>query len=179
MRIVPSVLPGVTIIEPEPLTDERGFFARTMCREMFLKFNLNPDFVQQSVSFTKQAHAIRGMHFQAAPYAEDKLVRVVSGCIFDVALDLRRESPTYRKWFGIELSGENRKALYIPKGCAHGFQALTENTEMFYQMTAPFHPGSSRGVRWNDPAFSIAWPHPETALLNDRDRNYPDFDNAT
>lgn len=175
MLISSTPLPGVIIIDLEPKRDERGFLARTYCRETFLKHGMAPDFVQQSLSHTARTGIIRGMHYQLPPYEEDKLIRVVSGAVYDVALDLRRDSPAFKRWLGVELSAENRRALYLPRGVAHGYQALADKTEVLYQMSAVYHPDSARGVRWNDPAFGIDWPMPERAELNARDAAYPDF----
>jgi len=165
---------GVWLLEPERFEDERGFFARTWDREEFASRGLNPAIAQCSVSFNHKAGTLRGLHYQAAPHEEAKLVRCSSGAIFDVAVDLRPESPTYKKWFGAELSAENRAALYIPEGCAHGFLTLSDSTEIHYQISATYVPEAGRGVRWNDPAFGITWPG-EVTVMNDRDRSYPDF----
>jgi dTDP-4-dehydrorhamnose 3,5-epimerase len=165
---VETPLAGAYAIEIEPNADERGFFARTMCREEFARYGLNAAFVQQSVSWNPRAGTLRGLHYQAAPHQEDKLVRVTRGAIFDVIVDIRRESPTYGQWFGIALSAQNHRQLYIPKGFAHGFQTTAPETEALYQMTAPFHPRASRGIRWDDPMLAIGWPHP--TLDNDNSR---------
>lgn len=167
-------LAGAFVIEPEKREDERGFFARTFCREEFSAHGLNPDIAQCNVSFNKRKGTLRGMHYQAPPFAEDKLVRCTAGAIFDVIIDLRETSPTFRQHFAIELCASNGKMLYIPEGLAHGFQTLVENTEIFYQMSRPYAPQSARGVRWNDPSFGIQWPHAERTIV-ERDRNYPDF----
>lgn len=167
-------LQGVFEVEAEPNADERGFFARTWCREEFRTQDLNPELVQCSVSFNHQRGTLRGMHYQSAPYAEAKLVRCTRGSIYDVALDLRPDSATFLRWVAAELTADNRRAFYIPEGCAHGFLTLEDNTEVYYQISEFYHPGSARGVRWNDPAFRIAWPA-EIALISERDRTYPDF----
>lgn len=167
-------IPGVFLIAPEPLADERGFFARTVCTDTFADFGMRSDFVQQSVSFNHQRNTLRGMHYQAAPHEEEKLVRVTSGAIFDVVVDLRKESPCFRQWYGVELSADNRYALYIPKGIAHGFLTLLDTAEILYQMTVPHHPESARGIRWDDPALKIAWPC-TPALISARDQGYPDM----
>lgn len=167
-----TTLPGVFIIEPERREDRRGFFARTWCEEEFAAHGLNPRLVQCSVSLNVLRGTLRGMHYQAPPHAEAKLIRCTRGAIWDVALDLRPDSPTFRRHVGVELSAENHLALYIPEGVAHGFQTLDDNTEVFYQMTAAYAPDAARGVRFDDPAFGISWPIPQPILL-DRDRNYP------
>jgi len=167
-------IPGVFLIVPEPLADERGFFVRTVCTDTFADFGMRSDFVQQSVSFNYQRSTLRGMHYQAEPHGEEKLVRVTSGAIFDVVVDLRKESPCFRQWYGVELSADNRYALYIPKGIAHGFLTLLDTTEILYQMTVPHHPESARGIRWDDPALEIVWPC-TPALISARDQGYPDM----
>ena len=165
-------LGGVWVIEPERLGDDRGFFARTFCREEFRAHGLDPDVVQCNVSWNACRGSVRGLHYQAAPHAEAKLVRCTRGAIWDVAVDLRPGSPTFKRWTAVELTAENHLALYVSEGCAHGFQTLADDTEVFYQMSAPHQPGAERGVRWNDPALAIAWPL-EAATLSDRDRALP------
>jgi len=167
-------LPGTFVIEPEMHEDDRGFFARTFCRREFEARGLNPQVVQCNVSFNKRKGSLRGMHFQASPYSEAKLVRCTAGSIYDVIIDLRPSSSAFRKHFGIELSARNRKMLYIPEEFAHGFQTLEDDTEVFYQMSQYYSPEHSRGVRWDDPAFGISWP-PGERIIIERDRTYPDF----
>lgn len=174
MIFVETKLKGAFIIEVEKHEDERGFFARTWCEKEFSFHGLNPRFVQCSVSFNKKKGTLRGMHYQAAPHEEAKLVRCTMGSIHDVIIDLRRESVTFMHHFGVVLSAENRKALYIPEGFAHGFQTLEDNSEVFYQMSEFYVPESARGVRWDDPAFGIPWP-PDERTISDKDRTYPDF----
>lgn len=171
----PTPIAGVVVIEAERLEDERGFFARTYCAEEFARERLNAALNQCSISFNHKAGTLRGMHYQAAPFAEAKLVRCTQGAIYDVALDLRADSPTYKVWFAQELSTDNRRMLYIGEGIAHGFQTLSDNAEVFYQISAPFRPEASRGVRWNDPAFAIHWPAADTRIMSERDRAYPDY----
>jgi dTDP-4-dehydrorhamnose 3,5-epimerase len=168
-------LKGAFIVEPERLEDERGFFARTWCQQEFETHGLNPRLVQCSISFNRKKGTLRGMHYQAAPHAEAKLVRCTMGAIYDVIIDLRPQSPTFKQWIAEELTAENRRAFYIPEGCAHGFQTLADNTEVLYQMSEFYYPESSRAVRWNDPAFGIDWPLPSTAISN-RDLTHPDWD---
>lgn len=162
------------MIEPERIGDARGFFARTFCREEFEAHQLNPCIEQCNISFNHHKGTLRGMHYQAAPYEEAKLVRCTRGSIFDVVLDLRPDSLTFRSWLGVELSADNRRMIYIPEGLAHGFLTLTDNTEVFYQMSQAYHPEAARGVRWNDPAFKIEWPIPIT-IMSDKDKQYEDF----
>jgi dTDP-4-dehydrorhamnose 3,5-epimerase len=167
-------LKGAFLIEPERLEDERGFFARTFCRKEFEAHGLNPNIAQCSVSFNLRKGTLRGMHFQAAPHAEDKVVRCTDGAIYDVIVDLRPDSPTFTRWTATELTAENRRMFYIPAGFAHGFQTLQDHVEILYQMSESYHPESARGVRWDDPAFKITWPEgPRT--ISDRDRSFADF----
>lgn len=166
---------GVWLVTLEPVEDHRGFFARTWCEREFAAHGLDDRWVQCSVSFNRQRGTLRGLHFQRAPHDETKLVRCTMGAIHDVVLDLRRDSPTFRKHAAVELSAVNRKMLYIPRGCAHGFQTLADDTEVFYQISAFYAPQHSAGVRWNDPAFGICWPCPDP-ILSDRDRSYPSFE---
>ena len=167
-------LQGAYIIEPEKLEDERGFFARSWCEREFDAHNLNPRTVQCNISFNSKKGTLRGMHYQAAPRAEAKLVRCTRGAIYDVVIDLRPESPTLGKWYGIELTPGNGLMVYAPEGFAHGFQTLEDSAEVFYQISEFHAPECARGVRWNDPAFAIEWPISEPIMLK-RDRNYPDF----
>lgn len=167
-------LPGAFVIELEKREDDRGFFARTFCREEFSAHGLNPDIAQCNVSFNKRKGTLRGMHYQTPPFAEAKLVRCTSGAIFDVIIDLRESSTTFRQHFAVDLYSATGKMLYIPEGFAHGFQTLLDDTEVFYQMSQPYAPECARGVRWNDPSFGIEWPSAERTIL-ERDRNYPDF----
>ncbi|MBC8123828.1 MAG: dTDP-4-dehydrorhamnose 3,5-epimerase [Gemmatimonadaceae bacterium] len=165
---------GVFVIDIEPHGDERGFFARTWCREEFLSHGLNPDLAQCSVSFNHRPGTLRGMHYQKAPHGEDKLVRCTRGAIFDVALDLREDSPTSGQWIAAELSADNLCMLYIPKGCAHGFQSLEDNSEVFYQISQPYVLGHGTGYRFDDPAFEINWPLPVNCISN-QDLDWPSF----
>jgi dTDP-4-dehydrorhamnose 3,5-epimerase len=167
-------LKGAYLIEWEPLQDERGFFARSFCREEFGKHGLNPQIAQCNVSYNRKCGTLRGMHYQAAPSEEAKLVRCTNGAIYDVIIDLRRPSSTFMQWMAVELTAANRRMLYIPEGFAHGFQTLEDDSEVFYQMSAAFSPELARGVRWNDPAFGIEWP-PAERIISRRDDQYPDF----
>jgi len=167
-------LPGAFVIEPEKHSDQRGFLARTFCRQEFDAHGLNLHVAQCSISFNKCKGTLRGMHYQAAPFAEAKLVRCISGSIFDVIIDLRPSSRMFKQHFAVELSSKNRKMLYIPEEFAHGFQTLEDETEVFYQMSRAYSADHARGVRWNDPAFSIEWPAHDRTII-ERDKNYPDF----
>jgi len=169
-----GALPDVMEVRIEPREDERGYFARTWCQREFEEQGLNAQLVQCNVSFNRHKGTLRGMHWQATPYSEAKLVRCTRGAIYDVALDLRPHSPTYRQWMAATLTSADQNMLYIPEGCAHGFLTLTDNAEVFYQMSEFYHLDSARGVRWNDPAFGIQWPEP-VAVISERDRTYPDF----
>ncbi len=167
-------IPGALVIEPELHGDHRGFFARTWCRQEFERRGLNANLSQCSISFNHTKGTLRGLHYQAAPHQEIKLVRVTQGAIYDVILDLRTNSPTYKKWFAIELTALNHRLLYIPEGLAHGFLTLANDTEICYQIAGSYEPGSASGVRWNDPAFGITWPM-QPQIISLRDRGYPDF----
>jgi dTDP-4-dehydrorhamnose 3,5-epimerase len=169
-----TTLKGAFVIEPERRHDERGFFARTWCQREFAAEGLPPQWVQCNISFSRQRGTLRGMHYQAAPYEEAKLVRCTRGAIYDVIIDLRAESPTFRRWVAVELTTDNRCMLFIPKGFAHGFQTLVDDTEVFYQMSQFYAPEYARGVRWDDPAFKISWPA-EKRIISERDQGFPDF----
>lgn len=171
---VPTRLAGAFILEPEKQDDERGFFARTWCQREFEAHGLNPRLVQCSISFNKKKGTLRGLHFQAPPHEEAKLVRCTMGAIYDVILDLRGHSPTFKQHVAVVLSAENRRMLYVPEGLAHGFQTLEDHTEVFYQMSEFYVPGSAGGVRWDDPAFGIQWPAADR-IISERDRSYPNF----
>jgi dTDP-4-dehydrorhamnose 3,5-epimerase len=176
MRFHETPLPGVWVIEPEQLGDERGWFARTFDAREFADRGLDPAVVQCNASFNAHRDTLRGMHYQAGPHGESKLVRCVRGAIFDVALDLRPGSSSFCRWHGVELSAENRLAYYIPAGLAHGFQTLADGCEVLYQMGHEYVPEAARGVRFDDPAFGIEWPAPRAErIVSERDRSYPDF----
>ena len=174
MLFTETMLKGAYVVDLEPREDERGFFARSWCAEEFEKLGLNPRLSQCNISFNKKRGTLRGMHYQAAPFPEAKLVRCTMGAIYDVIIDLHPNSPTFKQWFAIELSAENRRALYIPEEFAHGFQTLVDKTEVFYQMSQFFHPDCARGVRWDDPAFGILWPD-DTRNISVRDQEYQDY----
>jgi dTDP-4-dehydrorhamnose 3,5-epimerase len=174
MRFEELPLAGAFVISPERHDDERGWFARTFCRDEFAAHDLVGDFVQCSASFNARGGTLRGMHFQCAPHAETKLVRCTRGAVFDVLLDLRGGSTTFRHWHAVELTEHNGAAVYIPAGLAHGYQSLVDASEVFYQITERHAPAASIGVRWDDPAFGIEWPI-RPPILSERDAGYPDF----
>jgi len=174
VRFTATAVAGVVIVDIEPVADSRGFFARSWCAEEFAAQGLNPDLAQCNISYNLQRGTLRGMHLQRVPHEEAKLVRCTRGAIWDVALDLRRDSPTFRQWVGVELEARTHRMMYIPEGCAHGFQTLEADTEVFYQMSAPYDPEHASGVRYDDPAFGIRWPLPPAAVSS-RDAAYPDF----
>ncbi|HVP43780.1 MAG TPA: dTDP-4-dehydrorhamnose 3,5-epimerase [Terriglobales bacterium] len=174
MKFLPTSLAGACVIEIDPLTDERGFFARTWCREEFRRNGLNPGLAQCSLSVTTKKGTLRGLHIQRAPHEEAKIVRCTAGRIYDVIVDLRSASPTFKRWFALELTAAAHNMLYVPEGFAHGFQTLEDGCEVFYQMSCPYHAPSASGVRWDDPAFQISWPLP-VSVISQADRSYPDF----
>jgi dTDP-4-dehydrorhamnose 3,5-epimerase len=177
MKFIETELKGAFIIEPEIIEDERGFFARTWSQEEFAVLGLNPRVVQCNHSFNKQRGTVRGMHYQIPPHEEAKLVRCTAGAIYDVIVDLRRTSPTWARWIGVELTSSNGLMLYIPEGFAHGFQTLEDGTNVSYQMSEYYYPEFARGVRWDDHAFGIKWPLPISAI-SERDRSHPLIDVA-
>lgn len=165
---------GVFLVALEPVADERGAFARTWCADEFSRHGLNGQLAQCSISCNRLRGTLRGLHFQAEPYSEAKLVRVTRGTVFDVAVDVRPDSATFGEWVAFELSQDNHLALYIPPGCAHGMQTLEDNTEVFYQISTPYQPGAGRGLRWNDPELGIAWPLP-VSVMSKQDSRWPDL----
>jgi dTDP-4-dehydrorhamnose 3,5-epimerase len=172
--LCPTKLTGAMVVELEPIVDERGFFARTFSRDEFISAGLDGDIAQCSISFNEKKGTLRGLHYQAAPQAESKLVRCTRGAIYDVIVDLRAASPTFCEWLAIELSATNRLGLFVPKGLAHGFQTITPGAEVLYQISENYQPGTARGVRWDDPRFGIEWP-PAERIISTRDRAFPDF----
>ncbi|KKL11838.1 hypothetical protein LCGC14_2541770 [marine sediment metagenome] len=174
MKFIETKLKGAFIIEPERLEDERGFFARTWCKKEFEQHSLNTNLVQCSISFNRQKGTLRGKHYQATPFEETRQVRCTMGAIYDVIIDLRQNSPTFKEWTSVELTAENKKIIYIPADFSHGFLTLADNTEVFYQMSRFYSPECAEGVRWNDPAFDIVWPT-EVTMISKRDMGYPDF----
>jgi dTDP-4-dehydrorhamnose 3,5-epimerase len=174
MRFIESGLKDAFVIEIERIEDQRGFFARSYCQREFATHGVDLSFVQCNLSFNPRTHTLRGLHYQLEPYGEDKLIRCTMGAIYDVIVDLRLDSVTYKKWKAVELTAENRRMLFVPKGFAHGFKTLSENSEVFYQMSEFYMPEATRGIRWNDPALGIVWPVGEP-ILSERDLSYPDF----
>lgn len=172
MKILSTPIKGAYILDIEPIEDQRGFFARSLCAKVLEDNGLESRILQESISFNINKGTLRGMHLQKAPHEEVKFVRVTQGAIYDVILDLRHQSPTYLKWFALELSQTNRRTLYIPKGVAHGFQTLADSTEIFYQMTENFEASSSVGYLWNDSAFGIEWPKADR-IFSKKDAEYP------
>ena len=167
-------LKGSYIIDPELLSDDRGLFARTWCQREFRAHGLNTNVAQCNISYNAKKGTLRGMHYQTAPFEEAKLARCTAGAIFDVIIDLRPHSATFREWISVELDAGNRRMLYIPEGFAHGFMTLKDNTEVFYQMSEFYMPEYARGVRWDDPAFNIPWPI-DVTTISEKDARYPDF----
>jgi dTDP-4-dehydrorhamnose 3,5-epimerase len=174
MIFIETKLKGAFIIELEPIRDERGFFARSFCQREFKEHGIDTIFVQCNISFNRKKGTLRGMHYQIAPYEEAKFIRCSMGTIYDVIIDIHPNSDTYKQWVSVELTHKNRKMIYIPKGFAHGFLTLVDNTEVFYQMSEFYCPDHVRGFRWDDPAFGIEWPS-DVQVISDRDRCYPDF----
>ena len=171
MIFTESPLRGAHLIDMTRMEDERGFFARAFCADEFAAHGLAAHMSQCSVSFNAQAGTLRGLHFQVSPHDEEKLVRCTAGAIFDVIVDIRGDSPTHRHWFGAELTAANRRALYVPKGFAHGFITLADDTEVFYMISVPYVAGSAKGLRWNDPMLGIRWPM-EPTVISGRDAQY-------
>ena len=176
MKFYETSLAGAWVIEPELMSDDRGWFARTFDEDEFRARGLEPAVVQCNASFNVRRDTVRGLHFQAEPHGEPKLVRCVRGAVYDVAVDLRPDSTTFCRWYGLELNEGDARLFYIPPGMAHGFQTLQDGTEVLYQMGHRYVPDAHSGVRWDDPAFGIRWPEPASErTISDRDRSYPDF----
>jgi dTDP-4-dehydrorhamnose 3,5-epimerase len=173
MKFTETRIPGVFVIELEKREDSRGYFARAWCEREFEAHGL-PKFVQSNMSMCKQKGTIRGFHYQVAPHGEAKYMRCIRGAIFDVVVDIRPDSPSFKKWFGIELTAENRKAIFVPEGLPHAYQALTDDTEVIYSASCFYAPGAERGIRWDDSAFNIEWPIRE-AIVSDKDAKWADF----
>ena len=174
MKLVETAVAGSYVIEIDRREDPRGFFARTWCRREFEELGLDPALVQINVGFNLRAGTLRGMHFQRAPFEETKVVRCTRGAVVDVAIDLRPDSPTYRRWAAVELTADNHRMLYVPRGCAHGYQTLVDDTELCYQTSQVYAPEHATGVRYDDPAFAVRWPLAVT-VLSDADSRWPDF----
>ncbi|MDA8090753.1 MAG: dTDP-4-dehydrorhamnose 3,5-epimerase [Nitrospiraceae bacterium] len=174
MTFLKTKLKDAFIVEPDQLTDERGFFARSWCQREFEALGVNKKPVQSNISFNKKRGTLRGLHYQEDPFGEVKLVRCTMGGIYDVIIDLRPSSETYLQWISVELTEKNRRLLFVPEGFAHGFMTLRDNTEVFYQMSQYYMPEYARGVRWDDPLFELKWPM-NISLISDKDARYPDF----
>lgn len=174
MKFVPTEINGAYLIETNPIADSRGFFARTYCATEFAKLNLAQNMVQTNISYNHQKGTLRGLHMQQKPHEEAKLVRCTAGSIFDVLVDLRKDSSTYLHWFGAELSSENHHMLYIPQGCAHGYITLIDKTEVSYQVSEYYNSGTEVGFLWNDPAFNIKWPI-TPVVISPKDQTHPPF----
>tara|TARA_B110000027_G_C16122043_1_gene303694 strand:+ start:1141 stop:1665 length:525 start_codon:yes stop_codon:yes gene_type:complete len=172
MKFLETKLKGAFIIELEKHSDDRGFFARSFCKKEFSNFGLNNDIVQINNSLSKHKGTLRGMHYQVFPKQEDKIIRCIKGAIYDVIIDLRKESETFLEWFGMELSEENKKSLYVPKGFAHGYITLVDNSELFYLTTEYYSADCERGIRWDDPKFNINWPIAVTEI-SEKDKVHP------
>lgn len=178
MHFTETRLQGSYIIEPQRFEDDRGFFAPSFRAKEFAARGMASEFVENNISFSQRRGTLRGMHYQAAPYGQAKLVRCTRGAVFDVAVDLRPDSETFKQWIGVELSAENRSMFYLPADFGHGFLTLTDDTEVFYMVSEVYVPESGRGFRWNDPAFNIEWPDVGQLVLIERDQLYPDFGTA-
>lgn len=175
MNFIETGIEDLYIVELNKIGDERGFFARAWCEKEFADKNLTSRMVQANTSYSKEKGTLRGLHYQVSPHKEAKLMRCIKGAIFDVAVDLRPDSKTYKKWFGIELTESNRKMLFIPEGCAHGYQTLSEDAEVFYMSSAFYAPEAERGVCWDDPAIGIEWPIVDNLNITDKDKNWAEI----
>lgn len=175
MKFTETKINGVFVIEPHRFQDERGFFAPSFSAREFAERGMSDSFVESNISYSLRRGTLRGMHYQAEPHGQAKLVRCTRGSVYDVAVDIRRGSETYGQWVGVELTAENRRMIYVPGDCAHGFQTLEDDSEVFYMVSSTYEPASGRGFRWDDPAFRIEWPEAGERTLTERDRNYPDY----
>ena len=175
MKFVATEIPGAYVVELQPFADERGFFARAWCKREFESNGLAGDAAQMNISFNRRKHTLRGFHYQASPHQEDKLLRCVRGAVHDVLIDLRPDSPTYKRHIALLLSATDYRMLLVPKGCANAFLTLNDDCEVTYLVSQFYAAQAERGVRWNDPAFNIAWPVAEPAVISEKDRNWPDF----
>jgi dTDP-4-dehydrorhamnose 3,5-epimerase len=178
MRFTPTDIVGAFVVEAQPIEDERGRFARIFCRREFEAHHLNAQFVQCSASFNHRSGTLRGLHFQAEPFGEDKVIRCTRGAVFDVIADLRPGSASYKRWHGVTITADNGVMIYIPKGVAHGFITMAKDSEVFYQMSEFYYPEASRGVRWDDPDLAIQWPR-QPLVISDRDRSLPTLRSLT
>jgi dTDP-4-dehydrorhamnose 3,5-epimerase len=174
MEFSRTKLEGCFIVRPKKIADDRGYFARAFCQDEFVQHGLNPNMLQLNSGYSHRAGTVRGLHYQTAPHLEAKFVRCTRGAIFDVVADMRAGSATRGQWIGVELSADDGTMVYVPEGCAHGYQTLVDGAEMYYLTSARYAPGSSTGARFDDPAFGIVWPAPFT-VVSDQDRHWPDF----
>lgn len=174
MIFVEADLKGAYLIEPEPFTDERGFFSRIWCEKEFAENGLVAEIKQTNISYNHRAGTLRGMHYQVDPYQEIKIIRCTRGAIYDVIIDLRRNSPTFGRWYGVELNEDNHRMLYVPKDFAHGYQTLADDTEVTYQVSQYYTPGAEEGIRWDDPQFRIAWPMP-VSVISSKDAGWANY----
>jgi dTDP-4-dehydrorhamnose 3,5-epimerase len=170
---------GAFIVDVEKIGDERGFFGRVFCRREFEAHGIDLQIQQANIGFSRARGTLRGLHYQVFPHGEAKLVRCTAGALFDVILDLRPDSSTFKKWVGVELTVENRTMLYVPEGCAHGYLTLADDTEIYYLVSQYYHATAERGVRWNDPAFEIEWPITKGLVISDKDKSWPDWKKST
>jgi dTDP-4-dehydrorhamnose 3,5-epimerase len=175
MKFTDTKIAGVFILDPDRFEDERGFFAPAFSSREFGERGMAAQFVESNISYSIRRGTLRGMHYQAAPHGQAKLVRCTRGRVYDVAVDIRPGSPTHGHWVGVELTAENRRMIYIPGDCAHGFQTLEDDSEVFYMVSSPYAPAAARGFRWDDPAFLVEWPETDERILVERDRDYPDY----
>lgn len=171
-----TAISGSYIINIERYADDRGFFARGYCEKEFKNQGISFNIAQANIGYSKNKYTLRGLHYQVEPHREAKLVRCTRGCLFDVIVDLRPESPTYKEWVGVELTEKNHTMFYVPEGCAHGYQTLEDDTEVFYMVSAFYAPDHERGIRWDDPAFNIEWKETETMIISEKDRQWPDYE---
>lgn len=174
MQFIETAVIGAYLVRPEVRADERGLFARLWCQEEFAARGLRADFVQCNDSFSAERSTLRGLHYQVAPYEEVKLVRCIRGAVFDVLVDLRPESASYRRWVGVELTADSRSMVYVPAGCAHGYLTLMDNSEVEYPVSQFYQPAAERGIRWNDPLFGIEWPF-APCRMSVKDQSWPDY----
>ncbi len=175
MKFQETSVSGALLIEPEAFSDDRGCFMRAYCEKEFNKAGIDLSVVQANLVGSRHRGTLRGMHYQNEPYEEGKLIRCIAGSVFDVVLDIRTGSETYGQWYGAELTGTNRRMLYVPPGCAHGYLTLEDDTEVYYLVSEFYQPGAEQGIRWNDPVFSIDWPIKDDLVMSDKDRAWPDF----
>ena len=178
MKLIETKLKGAFIIEPEIIEDKRGFFSRIWCKKEFQSLGLDPNLAQISIAFNKKKGTIRGMHFQLPPHEEVKIVQCTRGSIYDVIIDLRRSSKTFKEWFGVKITADDYKLIYIPKGFAHGYETLEDNTEVIYHMSEFFEPKYYSGVRWNDPVFDIRWSNVKDVIVSEKDSSYANFNES-